>query len=232
MRSSEHTKRSDRAGAATPLPAADPPAVARCRTRRAFGGHRANTTPRHRTAPRTRLPVESTRGLDGGYQLGPGGRLPPLLLSDDEAVAVAVGLRAAAGAAIGGIEDTSVQALAKIEQMLPDRLRRRVSALHASVVSLRRAHGDDEVVDPDALSVLASACRDHEEVRFDSHSRHRPSLPPQPIQSSPTSTPPDRRPPSSSRQFDIPPRSTTLWEHHRQVEPARLDNHTAQGDLR
>ena len=111
-------------------------------------------------------PVDATPGSDGGYRLAAGAHLPPLVFDDDEAVAVAVGLRAAAGAAIGGIEDTSVRALAKIEHVLPDRLRRRVSALHASVVSLRWAHGDDEVVDPDALSVLASACRDHEEVRF------------------------------------------------------------------
>lgn len=112
-------------------------------------------------------PVDAMPGSDGGYRLAAGAHLPPLVFDDDEAVAVAVGLRAAAGAAIGGIEDTSVQALAKIEQLLPDRLRRRVSALYASVVSLGWAHGDDGVVDPDALSVLASACRDHEEVRFD-----------------------------------------------------------------
>ena len=112
-------------------------------------------------------PVDATPGGDGGYRLAVGAHLPPLVFDDDEAVAVALGLRAAAGAAIGGIEDTSVQALAKIEQVLPHRLRRRVSALRASVVSLRWAHGDDEVVDPDALSVLAAACRDHEEVRFD-----------------------------------------------------------------
>lgn len=112
-------------------------------------------------------PVDATPGSYGGYRLAAGAHLPPLLFDDDEAVAVAVGLRAAAGAAISGIEDTSVRALAKIEKLLPSHLRRRVSALHASVVSLRRAHGDDEVVDPDALSVLASACRDHELVRFD-----------------------------------------------------------------
>lgn len=112
-------------------------------------------------------PVDATPGSDGGYRLAAGAHLPPLVFDDEEAVAVAVGLRAAAGAAIGGIEDTSVHALAKIEQVLPDRLRRRVSALYASVVSLQWANGDDEVVDPDALSVLASACRDHEEVRFD-----------------------------------------------------------------
>ncbi|MGI9528763.1 MAG: helix-turn-helix transcriptional regulator [Acidimicrobiia bacterium] len=112
-------------------------------------------------------PVDATPGSYGGYRLSAGAHLPPLVLDDDEAVAVAVGLRAAAGAAIDGIGDTSVQALAKIEQLLPDRLRRRVSALDTSVVSLSRAHGNADVVDPDALSVLAMACRDHEEVRFD-----------------------------------------------------------------
>jgi predicted DNA-binding transcriptional regulator YafY len=116
-------------------------------------------------------PVDATTGVDGGYRLAAGAHLPPLVFDDDEAVAVAVGLRAAAGAAIDGIEDTSVRALAKIEQVLPHRLRRRVSALHASVVSLRWTHSDDEIVDPDALSVLASACRDHEEVRFGYRSR-------------------------------------------------------------
>lgn len=112
-------------------------------------------------------PIDATPGVDGGYRLSAGAHLPPLVFDDEEAVAVAVGLRAAAGAAIGGIEDTSVRALAKIEQVLPDRLRRRVSALHGNVVALGRDHGADDVVDPDALSVLASACRDREEVRFD-----------------------------------------------------------------
>lgn len=112
-------------------------------------------------------PVDATTGTAGGYRLAVGAHLPPLVLDDEEAVAVAVGLRSAAGAAIGGIEDTSLRALAKIEQLLPDRLRRRVSALNYSVVELRRAGPDDEVIDPDALSVLAAACRDCEEVRFD-----------------------------------------------------------------
>ena len=112
-------------------------------------------------------PVDATTGTAGGYRLAVGAHLPPLVLDDEEAVAVAVGLRAAAGAAIGGIEDTSLRALAKIEQLLPDRLRRRVSAVHHSVVELRRVGPDDEIIDPDALSVLAAACRDSEEVRFD-----------------------------------------------------------------
>lgn len=116
-------------------------------------------------------PIDAAPGTDGGYRLAAGAHLPPLVLDDDEAVAVAVGLRTAAEAAIGGIEDTSVQALAKIEQLLPNHLRRRVSALNANVVSLRRAHRDHEVVDSDALSVLASGCRDHEQVRFKYRSR-------------------------------------------------------------
>jgi predicted DNA-binding transcriptional regulator YafY len=111
-------------------------------------------------------PVDATSGTEGGYRLATGAHVPPLLLDDDEAVAVAVGLRYAAGAAIGGMEESSLRALTKIERMLPDRLRRRVSALHSSVTSMRWAV-DDSVVDPEALSVLAAACRDREEVRFD-----------------------------------------------------------------
>lgn len=112
-------------------------------------------------------PVDATTGTAGGYRLAAGAHLPPLVFDDDEAVAVVVGLRAAAGASIAGIEDTAVRALAKVEQALPARLRRRVSALDASVVSLQRDHGSDGVVEPETLSVLASACRNHEEVRFD-----------------------------------------------------------------
>lgn len=112
-------------------------------------------------------PVDAAPGAYGGYRLAAGAHLPPLVLNDEEAVAVVVGLRSAAGAAIGGIEDTSLQALAKIEQLLPDRLRRRVSALDSSVTAMRRSPRDTEVIDPDALAVLAVACRDHEEVRFD-----------------------------------------------------------------
>ncbi|MEL7157657.1 MAG: YafY family protein [Actinomycetota bacterium] len=111
-------------------------------------------------------PVDATPGSDGGYRLAAGAHLPPLVFDDDEAVAVVVGLRAAAGAAIAGIEETSVQALAKVERSLPDRLRRRVSARDDSVVSRRRGPDDAVVVDPETLSVLASACRGHEEVRF------------------------------------------------------------------
>ena len=111
-------------------------------------------------------PVDATTGTEGGYRLATGAHLPPLLFDDDEAVAVAVGLRSAAGAAISGIDESSLRALTKIEQLLPDRLRRQVSALHTSVTSMRWA-ADEDVVDAEALSVLAVACRDREEVRFD-----------------------------------------------------------------
>ncbi|MRT45063.1 HTH domain-containing protein, partial [Xylella fastidiosa subsp. multiplex] len=81
-------------------------------------------------------PVNASPGTGGGYQLGAGAELPPLLLDDDEAVAVAVGLRTAAGQGIEGIGETSVRALAKLEQVLPGRLRRRVSALNAFTVPM------------------------------------------------------------------------------------------------
>ncbi|KQR17169.1 YafY family protein [Cellulomonas sp. Leaf334] len=110
-------------------------------------------------------PVDAASGKYGGYRLAAGAHVPPLVLDDDEAVAVAVGLRYAAEAAISGMEDTSLRALTKIEQLLPHRLRRRVSALHSSVTSMRWP--TDDIVDPEALSVLAAACRDCENVRFD-----------------------------------------------------------------
>ena len=111
-------------------------------------------------------PVDATTGANGGYRLAAGAHLPPLLLDDDEAVAIAVGLRAAAGASIEGIEETSVRALAKLEQVLPDRLRRRVNAVHTNVSSMQWGV-DTATVDADALAVLALACRDNEQVRFD-----------------------------------------------------------------
>ena len=110
-------------------------------------------------------PVDSTSGKYGGYRLATGAHVPPLLLDDDEAVAVAIGLRYAAEDAIDGMEETSLRALTKIETLLPHRLRRRVSALHSSVSSIAAA--DDDLVDPEALSVLAAACRDQATVRFD-----------------------------------------------------------------
>ncbi|NUW33898.1 WYL domain-containing protein [Nonomuraea sp. SMC257] len=108
-------------------------------------------------------PVHATAGAPG-YRLGAGTDLPPLLLDDDEAVAVAVGLRTAAGGSVTGIEETSVRALAKLERVLPSRLRHRVHALQSMTVPMGRA---GSAVDPAALTAIASACRDHETLRFD-----------------------------------------------------------------
>ena len=109
-------------------------------------------------------PIEARQGVAGGYRLGPGGALPPLLLDDDEAVAVAIGLRTAASGSIAGIEETSVRALAKLQQVLPVRLRHRVSAFRSYALPMP-ARGAQ--VDPEVLTVIASACRDHERLRFD-----------------------------------------------------------------
>ncbi|MET8081757.1 YafY family protein [Streptomyces sp. NPDC005303] len=111
-------------------------------------------------------PVNASPGTGGGYQLGAGAELPPLLLDDDEAVAVAVGLRTAAGQGIEGIGETSVRALAKLEQVLPSRLRRRVGALNAFTVPMLRGPQPD-AVDPGVLTELANLCRDAERLRFE-----------------------------------------------------------------
>ncbi len=108
-------------------------------------------------------PVEAARGVAGGYRLGAGGELPPLLLDDAEAVAVAVGLRTAASGSIAGIEETSIRALSKLEQVLPSRLRRRVSAL-GDVTSAFTAEGPR--IDADLLATLAGACRDRVRLRY------------------------------------------------------------------
>ncbi|MGE7386712.1 helix-turn-helix transcriptional regulator [Streptomyces sp. NPDC004126] len=110
-------------------------------------------------------PVNASPGTGGGYQLGAGAELPPLLLDDDEAVAVAVGLRTAAGNGVEGIGEASVRALAKLEQVLPSRLRRRVSALNEFTVPMLRGPGRD-TVDPAVLTDLAAVCRDGERLRF------------------------------------------------------------------
>ncbi|MFD0202943.1 MULTISPECIES: helix-turn-helix transcriptional regulator [Saccharothrix] len=109
-------------------------------------------------------PVNASPGVSGGYQLGAGAELPPLLLDDDEAVAVAVGLRTAANGSVVGIEETSVRALAKLEQVLPSRLRRRVNALQAHTVALPTTRGTQ--VDAGTLTAIAGACRDHQRLRF------------------------------------------------------------------
>ncbi|HEY0640732.1 MAG TPA: transcriptional regulator [Pseudonocardiaceae bacterium] len=109
-------------------------------------------------------PVDTTRGAHGGYRLSSGAQLPPLLLDDDEAVAIAVGLRTAADGAVTGIEETSVRALAKLLQVLPGRLRRRVDAVGAAM--LPAAPGYRDTVDADVLVTIAQACRGSEQLRF------------------------------------------------------------------
>jgi predicted DNA-binding transcriptional regulator YafY len=109
-------------------------------------------------------PVEATSGVGGGYRLGPGTRLPPLLLDDEEAIATAVSLRLAAGETVTGAADAAVRVLAKLDQVMPPRLRGPVRAVHESTETLV---SPGIQVDPEALLTFARACRDRVRVRFD-----------------------------------------------------------------
>ncbi|MGN7918546.1 helix-turn-helix transcriptional regulator [Lysobacter sp. 22409] len=102
-------------------------------------------------------PIQASVGVGGGYQLSAGTSLPPLLLDDDEAVAVAVALRSATGS-VSRMEDTALGLLSKLDQLMPARLRRRVSALYSVTVSLSHNNATPDV---DTLTHLATACRDH-----------------------------------------------------------------------
>lgn len=108
-------------------------------------------------------PVEASRGVAGGYRLVAGTAMPPLVLEDDEAVAIAVGLRTAAGQTVSGIEEASVRALAKLEQVLPARLRRRVGTIGTATVAVPAT---GPAVDPAQLTVFAAAITNRETVRF------------------------------------------------------------------
>ncbi|GAA2758876.1 helix-turn-helix transcriptional regulator [Actinopolymorpha rutila] len=110
-------------------------------------------------------PVQATGGQAGGYALGAGGRLPPLLLDDEEAVATTLGLQLTAASAVAGIESAAVAALAKLVQVLPPRLRERVRALQEATVQVP-APPQLPTVDPAVLTLLAMACRRTEGVRF------------------------------------------------------------------
>lgn len=107
-------------------------------------------------------PVHASTGHGGGYQLGAGAALPPLLLAPDEAVAMAVCLRVAAGGSAAGIGESALRALSKLDQVMPARMRSQVSAVHEATVTLAAA--TDTPVDPDVLMTLARASRDHEHV--------------------------------------------------------------------
>lgn len=112
--------------------------------------------------------VRATTGPAGGYRLEPVADIPPLLLDEEEAIAIAVGLRTAAGGTITGIEETSVRALAKLEQVLPPRVRRQVSTLQSTMASFIRPW---ITVDAEVLATLARACRDSERLRFEYRTR-------------------------------------------------------------
>jgi predicted DNA-binding transcriptional regulator YafY len=115
-------------------------------------------------------PVDATKGSLGNYRLGAGATLPPLLLDDDEAVAVALGLRAASMSAIERVAESSAQALAKLEQVLPSRLRRQVNTLTAVTTQIADDAGipdADPLVDPTTLTAVAATIRDVEWLRFE-----------------------------------------------------------------
>ncbi|ORT56060.1 WYL domain-containing protein [Streptomyces sp. CB03238] len=143
-------------------------------TRREWSGHelaeRLGVTGRtvRRDIDRLRelgYPVEATTGHAGGYRLASGTAMPPLLLDDDEAVAITVALRTAAGG-LGGIEETALRALAKLEQVLPTRLRGQVTALQEATSTITWESRGPRA-DATTLTLLAAACRDHEIVTFD-----------------------------------------------------------------
>ncbi|PEG52285.1 YafY family transcriptional regulator [Mycolicibacterium diernhoferi] len=110
-------------------------------------------------------PVHASKGHGGGYQLGAGAALPPLLLDPDEAVAMAVCLRLAAGGSVAGVGESALRALSKLDQVMPARLRSQVAAVHDSTVTLTPT-SRDVPVDPEVLMTLARACRDHEHVNL------------------------------------------------------------------
>ncbi|OBJ99115.1 transcriptional regulator [Mycolicibacterium fortuitum] len=111
-------------------------------------------------------PVQASKGQGGGYQLGAGAALPPLLLDPDEAVAMAVCLRLAAGGSVAGVGESALRALSKLDQVMPARLRSQVSAVHDATVTLD-PNPSDSPVEPEVLMVLARACRDREHVTTD-----------------------------------------------------------------
>ena len=111
-------------------------------------------------------PVEALSGPAGGYQLAPGGALPPLLFDDGEAVTVALALRGAAAGSLPGFEDAAIAALAKIEQVLPRRLAEQLGSLQASIVGLPHRGDPGAAVEPGTLVNLAQACRRQERLRF------------------------------------------------------------------
>jgi predicted DNA-binding transcriptional regulator YafY len=110
-------------------------------------------------------PVQAERGIDGGYQLAAGAALPPLVLDDEEAVALIVGLQAAAHSTVAGVAESSVRVLAKVVQVMPPALRKRSDALRAMTVPAMWGTST-ATIDPGVLTAVAQACRDAERLRF------------------------------------------------------------------
>lgn len=108
-------------------------------------------------------PIHASSGVAGGYAFRAGQALPPLMLDDDEAQAVAIALRIAAAGTVSGVEESSLRALVKLEQVMPARLRRRIDALRTAILPMQRA---GPTVDADMLATLAAACRDQLHVGF------------------------------------------------------------------
>ncbi|ULR52957.1 helix-turn-helix transcriptional regulator [Streptomyces deccanensis] len=152
-------------------------------------------------------PVHAARGA-AGYRLGAGASLPPLLLDDEEAVAVVVGLRTAAEGTVTGVEEASLRALTKLEQVLPSRLRHRVTTLHHATV--RAGAAPAPKVSPDTLMTIAEACRRHERLRFDYAAPHTST--PAPPAAEP-STPPASDP-SAPRVRSVEPHSLVSFDRH------------------
>ena len=196
-------------------------------------------------------PVDSLSGPAGGYRLRAGSAMPPLLLDDDEAIVIAVGLRTAARASVAGIEETAVRALVKLEQILPAHLRRRVAALGSATFTLPVA---GPTVDPQHLTVIAAACRDSSAFGSATEAgwRRKPPRGRAPLARQPW-------PPLVSRRMGSPPRGLAdlpyrpprqacvdrralqaaqaagqrrrrirRAEHHRRTEPIRGVSHSAR----
>lgn len=108
-------------------------------------------------------PIHASSGVAGGYAFRAGQSLPPLLLDDDEALAVAIALQVAASGTVSGVEEGSLRALVKLEQVMPTRLRRRTAALRSAIVPLQRG---GPTIDAGVLALLAVACRDQLQVGF------------------------------------------------------------------
>jgi predicted DNA-binding transcriptional regulator YafY len=111
-------------------------------------------------------PVDASPGAAGGYRLGTGAALPPLLLDDEEAVAVAISLHTAATGSVAGLAETSLRALTKLQQMLPSRLQYRITAFHTTTVPLTAPGSSPGVVDAELLTTIAAACRDQRRLRL------------------------------------------------------------------